>query len=72
MAFMSQSDALAGAHNLCIVQRRPATHAVPAEQQLGHDFRVNAVPQQVAGQGCDGVVAYPGWHAVVHQSAPIG
>jgi hypothetical protein len=38
---------------------RTASHPVPGEQKLEHHLRIDAVPEQVPGQGSDGVVALP-------------
>ena len=46
-----------GAYDLLRLQRRSAASHIPREQELRCDLGIDAVPQQVSGQGGDAVVA---------------
>ena len=47
---MQASNALYGAYDFIVVQRRFTAYPVPAQQQLHHHIGVDTVPEQVASQ----------------------
>ena len=60
-----------GAYDLLRLQRRPAVSRIPCEQELRCDLGIDAVPQQMSGQGGDAVVALSLVDAFPQQAAPV-
>lgn len=58
--------------NFGILERRPAAHPVPGEQQFEHDFRIDLMPQQMSSQRCNARIALTLRHALVNEATPIG
>src|SRR5690349_17489375 len=58
IASVQASDARDHADNFLVGERRSASRAVPAEEQLHHHRRIHAVPKQMPSQRCDRVVAF--------------
>jgi len=69
---MQLGDAGDDARHFLVVERRPAAQPVPGQHQLERDLRIDAVPEQMAGERGDGGVALAFGHALLHEPPPVG
>ena len=68
---MQTRDAVDGADDLFVGQWRAAANAIPAQQQLLCHVRVHAMPEQMAGQGGNGIVALAFRHTLLEKHSPL-
>ena len=71
IASMQATDARDHGGNFLVSERRPASGAVPAEEQLHHHRRVHAVPEQVPGQRRERVIAFAHRDAFANEPSPV-
>ena len=70
-ALVQLGNAADGAKHFLLGQRWAAAHLIPADQHLGHHIGVDLVPQEMAGERGDGVVALPLIDPGSHKFAPV-
>ena len=68
---MEFADAPHHARDFRVVEWWPTVCAVSSEQQWQGDLGIDAMPQQMASEGCDGVVATSLCDAAFGQAAPV-
>ena len=72
IGFMKPRDAGHHLSHFSVIERGPATHAVPSQHQLKRDLGIDAMPQQMSGERGNRRVTLPLRHTLSHQLTPLG
>ena len=71
MTAMGAADTFDRSNNFLVAERRSTADAIPAQEKLGRDLRVDIVPKQVPCQRGNRVITGTFGNAVANQPAPM-